>query len=304
MREYATGMAWGEGPRWHDGALWLSDTQGARLWTDSSGVWHSVSLNSPSNGLWFLPDGRLTGALMHERRIGEWDGRQWRTYADLASLGAGPLGDMTGDSGGSLYVDDVTFQAAAGEAPVPGRIILVRPDRSASAAAEDVEFPNGLALIDDGRTLVVAQTAARCLTAFDVLADGTLGARRLYADLAALVGPDAHPDGIWPAARGVWVAATSAQAIVRVGEGELYETVSTVPLLPIACCLRGDGALIATVADTRGAPLIEAVKARMVTTSAVLIDLAVASAQEGARFLERNARTRSEDNNKSTEVKS
>lgn len=304
MKEYATGMTWGEGPRWHDGALWLSDTQGARLWTDASGAWRSVSLDSPSNGLWFLPDGRLVGAMMHERRVGEWDGRRWRAYADLAALGAGPLGDMTGDCDGNLYVDDVAFHAAVGEPPVAGRIILVRPDRSAEVAAQDVEFPNGLALIDDGRTLVVAQTAARCLTAFDVLADGTLGARRLYADLAALVGLGAHPDGIWPATRGVWVATTSAQAVVRVGEGELYETVSTAPLLPIACCLRGDGALIATAADTRGAPLIDALKARLVTTSAVIIDPEATSAWEESRFWEGSERARSCDNNERTEVKS
>jgi len=304
MRTYATGMTWGEGPRWHDGALWLSDTQGARLWTDASGTWRPVSLDSPSNGLWFLPDGRLAGAMMHERRVGEWDGRRWRTYADLSALGAGPLGDMTGDADGNLYVDDVAFHAAAGEPPAPGRIILVRPDRSAAVAAQDVEFPNGLALIDDGATLVVAQTAARRLTAFDLLADGTLGARRLYADLAALVGPDAHPDGIWPAARGVWVATTSAQAIVRVGEGHVYETVSTAPLLPVACCLRDDGALIATVADTGGAPLMDALKARQVSTSAVLIDPSGGPAAEGSRGQERNERTRSEDENERTEVKS
>jgi sugar lactone lactonase YvrE len=265
-------MTWGEGPRWHNGALWLSDTQGARLWTDASGTWRAAALDSPSNGLWFLPGGQLVGAMMYERRVGQWDGSHWRTYADLADLGVGPLGDMIGDPDGNLYVDDVAFHAAAGETPVPGRIILVRPDRSAAVAVEDVEFPNGLALIDGGRTLVVAQTAARCLTAFDVLADGTLGARRRYADLAALVGPQARPDGIWPAEHGVWVATTSAEAIVRVGDGVLYDTVSTAPLLPIACCVRDDGALIAIVADTGSAPLIDAVRAGAVRTLAVVVE--------------------------------
>jgi len=273
IRQYATGMTWGEGPRWHNGALWLSDTQGSCLWTDASGSWRSIQLDSPSNGLWFLPDGRLVGAMMRERRIGEWNGRTWQTYADLKALGVGPLGDVTGDANGNLYVDDVAFNAAGGETPVPGRIILIRSDGSATVAAEDVEFPNGLALIDGGRTLVVAQTAARRLTAFEVLPDGNLGARRLYADLDTLIGPDARPDGIWPAQQGVWVATTSAQTLARVGENEIYETVSTAPLLPIACCLDDTGTLIATVADTRGRTLIDAVKSRAVTTSVVLVDL-------------------------------
>ncbi|MFC9225394.1 SMP-30/gluconolactonase/LRE family protein [Streptomyces hygroscopicus] len=277
MRPYATGLVWGESPRWHDGALWVSDTQGARLWTDASGEWRPADLDSPCNGLWFLPDGRLVGAMLREQRIGQWDGRAWRDYADLADLGVGPLGDLTGDADGNLYVDDVAFDAAAGEEPAPGRIILVRPDHSVAVAAEDVEFPNGLALVDAGATLVVAQTAARRLTAFEVLADGTLGERRCYADLADLVGPDARPDGIWPAEQGVWVATTSGQAVVRVGEGTVHETVSTAPLLPIACCLRDDGLLIATLADTHGAPLLDAVKSRAVTASAVLIEPAEAA---------------------------
>lgn len=37
MTHYASGMTWGEGPRLHNGALWVSDTQGSKLWTDASG---------------------------------------------------------------------------------------------------------------------------------------------------------------------------------------------------------------------------------------------------------------------------
>lgn len=267
MKQYAAGMVWGESPRWHNGALWLSDTQASCLWTDVSGQWDSVALDSPSNGLWFLHDGRLVGAMMHQARIGQWDGRRWQTYADLSELGAGPLGDMTGDRHGNIYVDDVAFNPAVGQTPVPGRIILVRPDRTAVVAADDIDFPNGLALIEDGNVLVVAQTAARCLTAFDVLADGTLGNQRIYADLATLVGPRARPDGIWPAEQGVWVATTSAEALVRVGDGTLHEAVSTSPLMPIACCLRDGGTLLATLADTRGTALLDAVRSQTVTTS-------------------------------------
>lgn len=274
IEPYATGMVWGESPRWHNGALWLSDTQDSRLWTDDGGGWRSIPLDSPCNGLWFLPDGRLVGAMMHQRRVAEWDDERWRDYADLADLGAGPLGDVVGDEEGNLYVDDVGFDAVANQRPAPGRIILVRPDRNVVVAADEVEFPNGLAIIENGRTLVVAQTSAQCLTAFDIRADGTLGRRHPYADLAELLGPQARPDGIWPAEDGVWVAATSGCTIARVGDGEVHEAISTAPLLPIACCLRHDGTLTATLADTGGISLLEAVKAKTVTTSAVLIDRA------------------------------
>jgi sugar lactone lactonase YvrE len=277
LREYAAGMQWGEGPRWHDGALWLSDTQGSRLWTDASGSWTPTETSPVSNGLWFLPDGRLVGALMSAGRLGLWTGSEWSTYADLGHLGVGPLGDVVGDDAGNLYVDDVGFDAAGGEAPRPGRIILVRPDGTASVAAEQVVFPNGMALVDGGRTLVVVETLMQRLIAFAVEEDGSLGAPRPYADIAALVGPDARPDGIWPAAGGgVWVATTSGCRVVHVRAGELVESIDTSPELPIACCLDDAGDLLITLADTGGRPLMEAIAARKVRTRVVLAPLRAA----------------------------
>lgn len=268
MSVYAGGMVWGEGPRWHDGALWLSDTQGGKLWTNASGEWSATPVDSTSNGLWFLPDGRLVGAMMHERRLAVWRDGAWETYVDLAPLGVGPLGDMVGDEQGNLYVDDVGFNAPAGETPKPGRIVLVRPDGGATVAAEDVEFPNGLAIIEDGRTLVVAETFRQRLRAFDIGPDGRLERPRTFADVADLLGPDARPDGIWPAADGVWVATTAGTCVALIAQDRLLATIDTSPGMPIACCLRDDGDLIVTVADTSGLPLMEAIAQKAVATTA------------------------------------
>ncbi|MFC0532354.1 SMP-30/gluconolactonase/LRE family protein [Phytohabitans kaempferiae] len=266
-------MRWGEGPRWHAGSLWLSDTQGGRLWTDASGEWTPSSADPVPNGLWFLPDGRLVGALMHDRRIGVWNGEGWTTYADLSGLVTGPLGDMIGDAQGNLYVDDVAFNAAAGEQPTPGRMILVRPDGTAAVAAEGVEFPNGMALLDDGRTLVVAETARQRLTAFAVGADGLLTDPRPYADVAALAGEAARPDGIWPATDGgVWVATTFGHSVVHLRDGELLAAIDTAPEFPIACCLDAGGSLLVTLADSGGAPLMAALARRTVTTRVVVTE--------------------------------
>lgn len=267
LAQYAAGMRWGEGPRWHEGALWLSDTQGSRLWTDAGGSWTPTRTPLVPNGLWFLPDGRLVGALTFEARLAVWTGSGWSPYADLRRLGAGPLGDMVGDSAGNLYVDDVAFDAAAGEAPRPGRIILVRPDGTAEVVTEQVEFPNGLALVDDGRMLVVAETARQRLTAFAVDDNGLLGAPQPYADVAALVGPQARPDGIWPAADGgVWVATTSGCSVVHLRRGVRVAFLDTAPEMPIACCLDASGDLLITLADTDGRSLVEAITTRTVRT--------------------------------------
>lgn len=273
MTKHASGMMWGEGPRWRDGALWLSDTQGSRLWTDASGVWAPIDVKSVPNGLWFLPDGRLVGAMMHEQRIGLWTGTDWETYADLSHLRPGPLGDLVGDRSGNLYVDDVAYSLPKGEQPRPGRLIFVGANRESSVAADDLRFPNGLAFLEDGKTLVVAETTAQRLTSFRVDDRGNLSGPRLYADMAALVAPAAMPDGICATQDGIWVATLGGHAIALVNDGKLLRSIDTGAAFPIACCTDRKNRLFVTVADTAGQPLMEAVASKTVSTSVFAYDL-------------------------------
>ncbi|SEP54261.1 SMP-30/gluconolactonase/LRE family protein [Amycolatopsis saalfeldensis] len=266
MSRYREGLTLGEGPRWTDGALWVSDPQKGGIWTDSGGTWAFTPLAAQPNGLWFLPDGRLAGAIMREKRVGIWDGAGFGAYADLSGVATGPLGDMVGDRHGGLYVDDVGYAAQLGEKPRPGRLIHVTPDGRAAVAAEDVEFPNGLAIIDDGRTLVVAETWAQRLTAFTIGAGGQLSDRRLFADLAQVVHPEARPDGICAAAHGVWVCTLSAHAVALVGESGLLARIGTGDGQPVACCLDPAGRLFVTVAETGGRSVLEAVAAKTLKT--------------------------------------
>lgn len=270
---YRSGMKWGEGPRLHDGALWLSDTQGSRLWTDASGVWTYTELPSPSNGLWFLPDGRLVGSMVDEQRIAVWTGAEWETYADLSHLDPGPLGDMVGDSKGTLYVDDVGYSMHKGEQPRPGRILRVDADGSSGVAAEGLSFPNGLAFLDDGKTLVVAETTARRLSSFRVDAHGDLHDQKTYADIAALIGPEAAPDGIWATQAGVWVATVWGHAVALVRDGMLVKSIATGEAFPVACCSDGNARLFVTIANTAGLPLMDAIKSKSITCDVYIIGL-------------------------------
>ena len=103
---YTEGLTWGEGPRWHDGALWASDPQGGVIWTDDGGAWRSTALKSHERTL--VPARWKTRRCDHARKAGRtWDGADFGSYADLSPLVAGPLGDMVGDAAGGLYVDDV-----------------------------------------------------------------------------------------------------------------------------------------------------------------------------------------------------
>ena len=278
MSVVVTGLVWGEGIRVHHGSVWLSDPQGGSLWTNSSGAWKSYPLRSQSNGLWLMADGSVVGAIQRERRIGLWNGEQFGPYADLEHVAHGPLGDMVGDKRGGLYVGDVGYASHNGEPPTPGRLIYVGAHASpAIVAAEGVEFPNGLALIEDGATLVVAETWNQRLLAFDVAADGTLTGRRIFADLKSQA-PEAHPDGICAGdGNSVWVCALDAHALLQVDKGEIVRTLDTGAGIPIACALQADDTLYATVADPHGMPFMDAIAAKLISCSVHTFSVAEAS---------------------------
>lgn len=274
MTTYAQGLTWGEGPRWHDGALWASDPQRGGIWTDAGDGWAFTPLDSPTNGLWFLPDGRLAGAVMRENRVGVWDGSAFAPHADLSGVAVGPLGDMVGDPDGGLYVDDVGFAAHAGESPRPGRIVYVSPLGDVRVAAEGVEFPNGLAFVDGHASLVVAETSRRCLTAYTRQPDGTLTDRRLYADLTELVGPEAMPDGLCAGVGGVWVCTLTAHCVVLVSEHGVRDRIDLGDRFPVACAIDHAGSrLFVTVADGGGLPVMQAVAEKKVTTTVEVFEL-------------------------------
>ena len=134
-----------------------------------------------------------------------------------------------------------------GEPSVP--IFLVTPDGQAVVAADELAVPNGMALSPDGRTLVVAETLGRRLTAFDVAEDGTLSGRRVFADVG-----ERKPDGICMDQSGaVWFGSpfTSEYVLVKEG-GEVLETIATPDRWAVSCALGDDGATLwcATVAVT------------------------------------------------------
>jgi sugar lactone lactonase YvrE len=57
----AGGLAFGEGPRWHDRKLWVSDMHANRVVTvdDDGKVERMVRVSGRPSGLGWLPDGRM-----------------------------------------------------------------------------------------------------------------------------------------------------------------------------------------------------------------------------------------------------
>jgi sugar lactone lactonase YvrE len=101
--------------------------------------------------------------------------------------------------------------------------------------AEDIAFPNGMAITADNSTLVVADSYRHQLVGFDIADDGTLGGRRVWADLG-----DAAPDGICLDAEGAaWYADVPHQRCVRVAEGGRVLDTRTLDRGGFACMLGG-----------------------------------------------------------------
>jgi sugar lactone lactonase YvrE len=165
-------------------------------------------------------------------------------HADLSPLARGSVNDMIVRGDGTAYVGDMGARIfEEGAERVPGQTIRVTPDGSVSCAADDLASPNGHILTDDDRTLIVAESGAGRLTAFDVDEDGTLTNRRTFAELT----PEkegvvfAPPDGICLDAEGaVWVADPLGARVFRVLEGgEVTDTVRYEDVIPVACVLGG-----------------------------------------------------------------
>jgi sugar lactone lactonase YvrE len=214
-----SGIVFGEQPRWHEGRLWFSD------WGTQEVVAVDLEGNSEVvlNGRSFpmcvdwLPDGRL---LLVSAREGlllrrEPDG-SLVTHADLGALSEPPSwNELVVDGRGNAYVNGVGFDLMAGEEFAPGIVAVVTPDGSARQVADGLAFPNGMHVTPDNSTLVVAESYAKRLTAFEITGDGGLSNRRVWAELG-----DGVPDGICIDAEGaVWYGDVPNQRCVRVREG-------------------------------------------------------------------------------------
>jgi sugar lactone lactonase YvrE len=218
------GIVFGESPRWHEGRVWFSDWGAHQVVALDPDGGHEVVVSVPSFPMCidFLPDGRLLVVDSAERRLlrREPDGSMV-THADLAPVSDKPWNDLVVGPDGKAYVNNIGFDFPGGE-PAPGLVALVTPDGRVRVVAEDLAFPNGMAITPDATTLIVGESYANRLTAFDIGRGGDLGGRRVWADAG-----DDHPDGICIDAEGaVWYAGVGNRHCVRVREGgEVLATV-------------------------------------------------------------------------------
>jgi sugar lactone lactonase YvrE len=252
-RVLADGFHFGEGPRWHDGRLYLSDfyAGSVKAVTMDGDVETVLEVPGQPSGLGWLPDGRMLVVSMLDRKVLRLDPDGLVEHADLSTIATFHCNDMVVDGQGRAYVGNFGFdldgfvqehgmRATLGE-PGPPRATLARvdPDGTVHAAATGLRFPNGTVITPDGATLIVAETIGRRLTAFDVAVDGSLSNQRVWAQFERRL-----PDGICLDAEGrVWAADAATSECVLVagrdgGPGEVVDVVRTEDRC-FACMLGG-----------------------------------------------------------------
>ncbi len=216
LRTIASGLTFGESPRWHDGHLWLSDWVAQEIVAIDPDGGREVMVQMPFREFPFsidwLPDGRLLIASSSDRPLlcQEPDG-SLATYAE-SDRG---WNELVVDGRGNAYVNGAGFDPMAGGAFTPGIIALVTPDGSVRQVADGIAFPNGMVVNAANDLLVVADSYGHELTAFDIDANGDLSNRRVWADLG-----DGTPDGIcMDSDSAIWYADVPNRRCTRVREG-------------------------------------------------------------------------------------
>jgi sugar lactone lactonase YvrE len=206
-----------ECPRWHEGRLWFADMHDRRVYAMTPDGQPEVILQSDDlvGGLGWLPDGRLLFVSMIERKLMRLDPTGATVVADLSGLANFHCNDMVVDVDGRAYIGNFGFDIDAGAEPTSTNLICVEPDGDAWVVVEQLLFPNGMVITDEGDTLVVAESFGQRLSAYAKNGDGSLANPRVWADLRPNV-----PDGIClDAAGGIWVADPVNRGVMRVVEG-------------------------------------------------------------------------------------
>jgi sugar lactone lactonase YvrE len=256
LRTLIDGLSFPEAPRWHEDRLWFSDFYRHRVQAvDLDGRVETIcEVSSQPSGLGWDPQGRLLVVSMLDRcllRRGEDGGLS--VLADLSALATGPCNDMVVDAAGRAYVGNFGFDRHNGEAERTTVLIRVDPDGATTVVDDDVFFPNGSVITDDGSTLVVGETWRQRLTAWSIAADGSLHDKRCWADTAP------HwPDGICLDAEGaIWVADPRGGATVRMHEGgRISEVIDTGDRGSYATMLGGtDGHTLFVLTNTASGPV-------------------------------------------------
>jgi len=228
-----------EGPRWHDGRLWMIDGLARKALSLNEGgeVLTEFPIAGFSGGMAALDGGDVLVTSMFDRKVLRYRGANLTGEIDLSKIAAGTIDDMIDGDQGRLYVGDLGIDLmspnrAPDAAKGKGRILFVERDGSARVVAEGLSFPNGIAIANG--TLAVAESDGDSVVLYAVAGDGGLTFARRLAGFG-------EPDGLCIDAEGaIWLSLFKEDAFARVDRsGRLLQRVACPGRRAVACALGG-----------------------------------------------------------------
>jgi sugar lactone lactonase YvrE len=278
------GLAFGEGPRWHDGRFWYSDFYRHGVYSmQSNGSDERLELavaGQPS-GLGWTPDGDLLCVSGVDQRILRVHDGAVSTFCDVSEYCGFWANDMVVSATGHAYAGsfgfdldqtllDVGVEGLLASPPPTTNLIVMSPSGEVIQTIPDMSFPNGSMISPDGATLFVNETLAYRISAFTINADGTLRDRRVWAQLAfvAVDGACLDADGQ------IWVANAIAPQCLRVQEGGEVTGVVNTTQNAFACMLGGEDRQTLYVMTAPTSNRFEVADARLASIESVRVDVA------------------------------
>ena len=265
LKKLTGGLYFGEGPRWHENKLWFSDFYSHKVMTlDENNSLETVcEVPSQPSGLGWLPNGDLLIVSMLDRKILKFSEGSISVHADLSEYVEHKCNDMVVSRDGTAYVGNFGM-GDAGESMNSTHLMIVKSDGTVLKGPDNLLFPNGTVITEDGKKLIVAETLGAKLTSFDIEDNGELINRKLWARTSplfslliikflSLLGFDLSkvdfskysknlhvPDGIClDEKNGIWIASPTSKAVVRIEKGGNITDIISTPKGAFACMLGG-----------------------------------------------------------------
>jgi sugar lactone lactonase YvrE len=174
----------------------------------------------------WLQNGDLLFVSMIDQRVMRVHDGAISLFADIAPYCTFWANDMIVSASGVSYVGsfgldlDVVLRDVGAEGlmamePPTTNLVVLSSEGVVLQVVPDLFFPNGTVITPDETTLIIGETLAFRLSAFDINADGTLSNRRVFAqmDYVATDGMCLDADGQ------IWLANALTNKCLRVKEG-------------------------------------------------------------------------------------
>lgn len=217
------GAVLGEGPVWHDAALWFVDIKRRRIYRFDPADGALQEWKAPGEVGWVLP--RVTGGMIAGLASGlhgfdPVSGQFAHLFDPERHLPGNRLNDATTDARGRIWFGSMDNA----EQDPTGRLYRADAQGLADSGLAPVVITNGPAIAPDGTALYHTDTLGRTVWRVALNDDGTLGDPTVFCEIAAGEG---HPDGSTVDAEGcVWVALFGGWGVRRYDPaGRLIDTV-------------------------------------------------------------------------------